>query len=56
MQEISLILEVALLFFLRIGFPVLALIALGVVIDRWQTRREAAIRQRYEIVDSTDTV
>jgi hypothetical protein len=56
MQDISLILEIALLFFLRIGFPVLALIALGVVIDRWQTRREAAIRQRYETVDDTGSI
>lgn len=47
MQEIQLILGVALMFLLRIGIPVLLLITLGAVIDRWQTARENEIRQRY---------
>jgi hypothetical protein len=47
MQDIQLILGVALMFLLRIGIPVLLLITLGAVIDRWQTARENEIRQRY---------
>jgi hypothetical protein len=47
MQDIQLILSVALMFFLRIGIPVLLLITLGTIIDRWQTARENDIRRRY---------
>lgn len=47
MNELMLIIEVTILFFLRIGIPVLALIILGVVIDRWQSRREAEVQNYY---------
>lgn len=33
------VLEVALLFFIRIGIPLLLLVTLGYVIDRWQSRQ-----------------
>ncbi len=36
------ILSVAALFFVRIGIPVLVLTALGIIVDRWQTKREAS--------------
>jgi hypothetical protein len=48
MNELMLVIEVTVMFFLRIGFPVLALIILGVVVDRWQSRREAEVRSYYE--------
>ena len=51
MQNIQLILGVALMFFLRIGLPLLLLIILGTLIDRWQTARENEIRQRYDSDD-----
>ena len=51
MQDIQLILSVAIMFFLRIGIPLLVLITLGTLIDRWQTSRENEIRQRYDIDD-----
>lgn len=47
MQDIQLVLGVAVIFFLRIGIPVLLLIILGTLIDRWQTARENEIRRRY---------
>ena len=47
MQDIQLILSVTFMFFLRIGIPVLLLITLGTIIDRWQTARENDIRRRY---------
>lgn len=47
MQDIQIILGVALMFLLRIGIPVLLLITLGTLIDRWQTARENEIRRRY---------
>ena len=47
MQDIQLILSVTFMFFLRIGIPVLLLITLGAIIDRWQTARENDIRRRY---------
>lgn len=51
MQEIQLIVSVAVMFFLRIGIPLLVLIVLGTLIDRWQTNRENEIRQRYDTDD-----
>jgi hypothetical protein len=48
MEDLLLTLSVALMFFLRIGIPVLVLVALGAVIDRWQSRRDDYIRRYYD--------
>jgi len=56
MQDIQLVFGVAVMFLLRIGIPVLLLIALGVIIDRWQTTRENDIRQRYGSDDRRSSV
>jgi hypothetical protein len=45
MDEILSILAVVALFLIRIGIPVIILITLGIVIDRWQSRREEAVRR-----------
>ncbi|MFN8447746.1 MAG: hypothetical protein U0521_03895 [Anaerolineae bacterium] len=45
MEQLLAILSVAALFLLRIGVPVLILISLGILIDRWQARREDAVRR-----------
>jgi hypothetical protein len=47
MAELSTILAVLGLFVLRIGVPVVVLITLGILIDRWQSRREAEVRNMY---------
>jgi hypothetical protein len=47
MDGVLAVLSVVGLFLLRIGVPVLLLVALGILIDRWQTRREQYIEQRY---------
>lgn len=47
MQNLELVFSVVVLFLLRIGLPVLLLIILGTLIDRWQTARENEIRRRY---------
>ncbi|MCB9451093.1 MAG: hypothetical protein H6672_06615 [Anaerolineaceae bacterium] len=46
-MDIMTIVSVVVLFILRIGIPVLVLVGLGVVIDRWQRRREADIETKY---------
>lgn len=47
MAEVSTILSVVGLFLLRIGVPVVLLIGLGILVDRWQTKREAEMRAQY---------
>lgn len=47
MFELNLVLGVAFMFFLRIGVPLIVLITLSTVIDRWQTQREVYIREHY---------
>ena len=47
MAEMSSVLAVLGLFMLRIGLPVVVLITLGILIDRWQSRREAEVRSMY---------
>lgn len=47
MAEFQLVFGVVVMFLLRIGIPVLLLIILGSIIDRWQTARENDIRERY---------
>ena len=44
MEQLLTILSVAALFLVRIGVPVLILIALGILVDRWQSKREDALR------------
>jgi hypothetical protein len=48
MNELTMIIEVTILFFIRIGIPLLLLIVLGVVVDRWQSHREAQVRSYYQ--------
>ncbi len=55
MDGVLAILSVIGLFMLRIGVPVLLLVALGIVIDRWQSRREEYIDQRYGVMPETQT-
>ena len=38
MTEIGLAISVIVIFLIRIGIPLLLLVALGIVIDRWQRR------------------
>lgn len=40
MDELITTLAVAALFLIRIGVPVMLLVGLGVLIDRWQSKRE----------------
>ena len=47
MSDLLLILSVVLMFFLRIGIPILALVVLSVIVNRWQTQREDYIREHY---------
>ena len=47
MESIGLTVSVLILFLIRIGIPVLLLIILGTLIDRWQTAREKNIHNRY---------
>jgi hypothetical protein len=56
MQDLQLVIGVAVMFFVRIGIPLLLLIALGTIIDRWQTARENEIRRRYYDHDDIPTV
>lgn len=44
MEQLLLTLGVAVLFSLRIGVPVLVLLLLGILIDRWQSKREQNVR------------
>lgn len=46
MESLLIILSVIALFVLRIGVPVILLIAGGMIIERWQRHRELQI-QRY---------
>ncbi len=56
MAELSTVLAVLGLFMLRIGVPVVVLVTLGVLIDRWQTRREAEVRNMYATGQIEDEV
>jgi hypothetical protein len=49
MVEVSAVLAVLGLFMLRIGVPVVVLITLGILIDRWQSRRDAEVRSMYVV-------
>jgi hypothetical protein len=43
MDDLLMVLSVAGLFLLRIGVPVMLLVGLGLLIDRWQSKRERDI-------------
>lgn len=43
------ILSVTGLFLLRVGLPIILLVILGVVIDRWQTKREERVQRQYAL-------
>lgn len=48
MAEISLVIGVIGLFFVRIGVPIILLVILGTLIDRWQTRQQEENRKAFE--------
>ena len=48
MDEILSVLSVAGLFLVRVGLPVLVLVVLGILIDRWQTGREAEALRKFK--------
>lgn len=45
MEQVLTILGVAGLFLVRIGVPVIVLISVGLMIDRWQGKREESLRR-----------
>lgn len=47
MENFDLTVSVLVMFLIRIGIPVLLLIILGTLVERWQTAREKNIRNRY---------
>lgn len=47
MNDILMVVNVVVLFLLRIGLPVLVLVTLGTLIDRWQKQRESQIEHDY---------
>lgn len=48
MIELETVLGVIVLFVIRIGLPLTLLVGFGVLIDRWQSRREAEIERYVE--------
>lgn len=44
MEQLLLTLSVIVLFLVRIGVPVIILISLGAIIERWQNKREQNIQ------------
>lgn len=55
MNEVLAVLSVVGLFVLRIGVPVLLLVALGILVDRWQNKRDEYIDQRYGTMTDAQT-
>lgn len=45
MEQLLLVISVALMFFIRLGIPVVLLITVGFLVDRWQSRRENHVQQ-----------
>ena len=45
MEQLLLVISVAVMFIVRIGIPVILLLAIGLLIDRWQSRREKEVEQ-----------
>ena len=48
MEQLLLVVSVAGAFLLRIGIPVLLLITLGILIDRWQSKREKSVQDEVQ--------
>lgn len=48
MEGLLMTLGVALMFLVRIGVPVLVLIGLGILIDRWQSKKESEFAALYQ--------
>lgn len=48
MSDLNLVFEIAVMFIVRIGVPLLLLVVLGVIIDRWQRRLHAQAEQQKE--------
>lgn len=51
MDELLLSLSVIGMFILRIGVPMLILVGIGIVVDRWQSRRE----KQFQDADAYET-
>ena len=45
MADVTMVLSVAGLFLIRVGIPVLALVTVGILVDRWQKKREMALEK-----------
>jgi hypothetical protein len=45
MEQLLLVVSVAVMFLVRIGIPVILLLAIGILIDRWQSKREREVQQ-----------
>ncbi len=43
------ILSVTGFFLLRVGLPIILLVVLGIVVDRWQSKREERVQQMYAL-------
>jgi hypothetical protein len=48
MEELLATVGVVALFLLRVGVPVLVLVGIGILIDRWQSSREKEIDRLYQ--------
>ncbi|MBZ0296362.1 MAG: hypothetical protein K8L99_27625 [Anaerolineae bacterium] len=47
MEDLVMVLSVTGMFLIRIGIPVLLLVGLGTLIDRWQSKRQKDVEQQY---------
>jgi len=54
MNEMVAVLEVVGLFVLRVGVPLMMLVALGILIDKWQTRRNEEIKRMYQAQEGSE--
>jgi hypothetical protein len=45
MEQLLLVISVAVMFIIRIGIPVILLLSIGILIDRWQSKREKDVQQ-----------
>jgi uncharacterized membrane protein len=45
MEQVLLVVSVAAMFIIRIGIPVILLLSVGILIDRWQSKREKEVQQ-----------
>lgn len=48
MSDLNFVFEIAVMFIVRIGVPLLLLVILGVIIDRWQRKLHAQAEQQKE--------